>query len=134
MQFQLELGPQTNTQPIGADAVAAAANDVAASKKRHAAAAPGGGLPRDWLSKWRLQMSPGYVAGDDDYDGGQTAATDDHAPAAAGGRVDVVAHLQQLYKPQPTAALTAYTRRSGMTVNRIWDEPKANHQKSPLVQ
>jgi len=124
VQFQLELGPQTNTQPIGADA----SNDAsAASKKRHAAAAPDGGLPRDWLNKWRLQMSPGYVAGDDD---GHLVATDDHAPAATGGRMDVLAHLRQLYKPQPTAD----TRRSGTTANRIWDEPKANRQKSPLAQ
>ncbi|KAF0753178.1 Uncharacterized protein FWK35_00009258, partial [Aphis craccivora] len=61
VQFQLELGPQTNTLPIGG-----AASAPAVANKRHATVGQGSGLsggkPKDWLNAWRLQMSPGYVA------------------------------------------------------------------------
>lgn len=97
VQFQLELGPQTNTQPIGAE------SNAVAAKKRHATAAQAGGIDgksRDWLNKWRLQMSPGYVA-----DEGSDAATEHKAETT--GSMDAVSHLRQLYKPQPIATETA---------------------------
>lgn len=96
VQFQLELGPQTNTLPIGGDANPGAA---AAAKKRHATVTPtrSGNAPKDWLNKWRFQMSPGYVPLDSEQlpAGEQTA-----------GISDAVAHLRQLYKPQPTVTET----------------------------
>lgn len=102
VQFQLELGPQTNTQPIGA--AAAGMSGGAMAKKRHASATPAGGggvKPKDWLNAWRLQMSPGYVP-DDGVDraagAGHVVTADDDGPA------DAVAHLRQLYKLQPPAA------------------------------
>lgn len=104
VQFQLELGPQTNTQPIGA----AAGASGAAAKKRHAAAAaaPGGGVkPKDWLNAWRLHMSPGYVPDDDDRAADAGHVTVDGG--GGGGPADAVAHLRQLYKLQPAVATAA---------------------------
>ncbi|VVC45821.1 Hypothetical protein CINCED_3A005459 [Cinara cedri] len=98
VQFQLELGPQTNTLPIGDGANAAAA---AVAKKRHATAA-GDHVPGDWLNRWRFQMSPGYVG----QDGEQIAAGHQTGELSDGGISDAVAHLRQLYKPQPTVAET----------------------------
>jgi len=100
VQFQLELGPQTNTLPIGGSAGAASAPSVA--NKRHATVGQGsgssGGKPKDWLNAWRLQMSPGYVADDESNNvvSGEVAGGD--------GSSDAVAHLRQLYKPQPITA------------------------------
>jgi hypothetical protein len=103
VQFQLELGPQTNTQPIGAAAAGTSGGGgggTAAASKRHATVAPaGGGKPKDWLNAWRLQMSPGYVPADDGGRRAETGHADDH-----GGPADAVAHLRQLYKPQPAVA------------------------------
>lgn len=100
VQFQLELGPQTNTLPIGDGA-----NPAAAAKKRHATTA-GGHVPGDWLNRWRFQMSPGYVR----QDGEQIAAGHQTGELSDGGGdagiSDAVAHLRQLYKPQPTVAET----------------------------
>lgn len=102
VQFQLELGPQINTQPIGA---AATAETNAATKKRHATSAlAAGAKPKEWLNKWRLQMSPGYVADDETAAaGGASAATSTATDTAAKVPLDAVAHLRQLYKPQPMA-------------------------------
>lgn len=98
VQFQLELGPQTNTLPIGGGTGSSAA---VVAKKRHATVGQGDGLrgkPKDWLNAWRLQMSPGHVADDesDNAVSGQVADGD--------GTMDAVAHLRQLYKPQPMTA------------------------------
>jgi len=97
VQFQLEIGPQTNTLPVGAESNAAADSSVV-TKKRHTqqtgGGVGGGGKPKEWLNAWRLEMSPGYVRdGDDD-------AAGDPATMAV-GQQDAVAHLRQLYKPQP---------------------------------
>jgi len=103
VQFQLELGPQTNTLPIGGGAGASAASAPAVANKRHATVGQGSGSsdgkPTDWLNAWRLQMSPGYVADDESNNmvSGETAV-------GGGGSLDAVAHLRQLYKPQPMAA------------------------------
>jgi len=101
VQFQLELGPQTNTLPIGG-----AASAPAVANKRHATVGQGSGLsggkPKDWLNAWRLQMSPGYVA-----DESNNAVSGEVAGGSVGdgdGSSDAVAHLRQLYKPQPIAA------------------------------
>lgn len=96
VQFQLELGPQTNTLPIGG-----AASAPAVANKRHATVGQGGGgKPKDWLNAWRLQMSPGYVA-----DESINAVSGEVADGSVGdGSSDAVAHLRQLYKPQPIAA------------------------------
>ncbi|XP_025199575.1 uncharacterized protein LOC112597657 [Melanaphis sacchari] len=96
VQFQLELGPQTNTLPIGGTA-----STPAVANKRHATVGQGsgsnGGKPKDWLSAWRLQMSPGYVA-----DESNNAVSGEAPGGSAGdGSMDAVAHLRQLYKPQP---------------------------------
>lgn len=102
VQFQLELGPQTNTLPIGGSAGASAASAPAVASKRHATVGQGsgssGGKPKDWLNAWRLQMSPGYVADDESNNvvSGEVAGGD--------GSSDAVQHLRQLYKPQPITA------------------------------
>lgn len=96
IQFQLELGPQINTSPIGNAANSAGA----AAKKRHAM--DSGNVPKDWLNKWRFQMSPGYVPKDFE----QTPDREQNAVPGNAGISDAVAHLRQLYKPQPTVMET----------------------------
>ncbi|XP_026817441.1 uncharacterized protein LOC113556595 [Rhopalosiphum maidis] len=100
VQFQLELGPQTNTLPIGGNAASA----PAVANKRHATVGQdsdsSGGKPKDWLNAWRLQMSPGYVA-----DESNNVVSGEVAGGSVGdGSSDAVAHLRQLYKPQPMTA------------------------------
>lgn len=101
VQFQLELGPQTNTVPIGG---ANAVNAVA--KKRHVATSiDGSGVKStDWLNKWRLQMSPGYVPDGDQQNLVMAGERSDNAAATGNNPSDTVAHLRQLYKPQPIPA------------------------------
>lgn len=94
VQFQLELGPQTNTLPIGAGASTA---DVPA-KKRHVPINSGGNSnPQEWLNMWRLKMNPGYASDDKE-------EVDDNSDeeTVSNGPLEAVAHLRQLYKPQPT--------------------------------
>jgi hypothetical protein len=107
VQFQLELGPQTNTLPIGGSAGASAASAPAVANKRHATvervnkgSGSSGGKPKDWLNAWRLQMSPGYVADDES----NNVVSGEVMGSSGGGPSDMVAHLRQLYKPQPITA------------------------------
>lgn len=103
VQFQLELGPQTNTLPIGADAISNAATAAAAATKKRHTQFGGGSVdkPKEWLNAWRLEMSPGYVPDEDSGGGGGGGGkAADEVPAAV-GLSDAVAHLRQLYKPQP---------------------------------
>jgi len=85
--------------PIGGSAGASAASAPAVATKRHATVVQGsgtsGGKAKDWLNAWRLQMSPGYVADDESNNVVSSEV------AGGGGSLDAVAHLRQLYKPQP---------------------------------
>ncbi|XP_050439534.1 uncharacterized protein LOC126845001 [Adelges cooleyi] len=89
VQFQLELGPQKYTQPIGPTKA-----DDSSSKKRHVPATQG--KPNDWLNNWRLQMNPGYV---DDVHSEGSDNNDLNAPQQSTEMVDsdTVMHLKQLY-------------------------------------
>ncbi|KAL4104831.1 hypothetical protein QTP88_020107 [Uroleucon formosanum] len=104
VQFQLELGPQTNTLPIGGSAVANTGSTPAVANKRHAtvgqSSGSSGGKPKDWLNVWRLQMSPGYVADDES----NNVVSSEVVDSSGGESLDAVAHLRQLYKPQPITA------------------------------
>lgn len=93
VQFQLELGPQTNTRPIGADATAA---DVPAKKRNVPINVGGNSSPQEWLNMWRLKMNPGYVPDEGEEVDNNRDGTVENGPSVA------VAHLRQLYKPQPT--------------------------------
>lgn len=93
VQFQLEIGPQSNTLPIGAEATA-----DAPSKKRHVQMSGGNSNPQEWLNLWRLKMSPGYVpeeGEEEEVDSNREEGTAGNSPS------ETVAHLRQLYRPQP---------------------------------
>ncbi|XP_050531290.1 uncharacterized protein LOC126899995 [Daktulosphaira vitifoliae] len=88
VQFQVELGPQTHTRPIGPSSE----TPDTTSKKRHVVAS---NKPVDWLNKWRLQMNPGYT--DDVHN---EDIVEDNSPMSLQSESvnsDTLAHLRQLY-------------------------------------